>query len=85
MSRSLYGDESHVYRGVVVWHRKGGESVRKYVGPFVNRVAAVQAINREVGSGRRYEWNENGEKVWYGATAKFVERAPLAWERWEKS
>lgn len=91
MTRSLRGDEAYLYRGVVVWRRPDGESVRKYVGPFTTRVAALQAANREIGSGVFHGlgvfhgWDENDVRVRYELSAKFVERAPLAWERWEES
>lgn len=85
MSRSLIGDESYVYRGVVVWRMPGGATFTKFVGPFVNRVAALQAANREIGGGAFFGWDENDNRIVYELTAKFVERAPLVWERWEES
>lgn len=85
MTRSLVGDEQYVYRGVVVWRRPDGTTERKYVGPFVTRVAALQATNREIGPGTYHGWDDDGNRVVWELTAKFVERAALVWDRWEES
>jgi hypothetical protein len=79
VSRSLAGDESFVYRGVVVWRRASGTTFEKYVGPFVNRTAALQAANREIGSGGFLGWDEEGNRLTYTAVSKRVEKSPLVW------
>jgi hypothetical protein len=79
VSRSLAGDESFVYRGVVVWRRPNGTTFEKYVGPFVNRTAALQAANREIGSGSLFGWGEDGHGVYHKFDSKRVEKSPLVW------
>jgi hypothetical protein len=79
MSRSLAGGESFVYRGVVVWRRPGGTTFEKYVGPFVNRTAALQAVNREIGSGAFFGWDEDGNRLNYTVMSTRVEKSPLVW------
>ncbi len=79
MSRNLSGDEAYVYRGFVVWRRSDDTYVTKYVGPFVNSTAALQATNREIGSGECYGWDEYGNRLYYEFMIARVERAPLTW------
>jgi hypothetical protein len=80
VSRSLTGDEEYIYRGVVEWGLPDGTLVTKYVGPFVNRVATLQAVNREIGSGAFFGWDDYDNRLVYKVESKWIERSRLTWE-----